>query len=496
MINAVRWNIVAFSIVCLLSIGSAYAGDSVNNEQNCSKEYLRQHPQRVLACYVAKYDSNYHYEKAETKQFPEAKVTRVQYNLTSQAWPQDPREHSDHPVWKHRLNIYKPAEIKSKTAILYLGSGTIFHNGEEQVYDGLSEEPFVKLAADNNAVVVFLKDVPNQYIKFTDGVPRKEDDLVAFTWAKFFQSPENNQFWPLHVPMTKAAVKAMDAVQEIMAHDHPQRVEIDGFVLAGMSKRGWTAWLTAVVDPRVVGVMPVVIDVLNIVKSIGNIEHFYDKQWPLALHDYQEQGILNVFKTIKMQKLMQIEDPFQYLACEGCEVYKQRLSIPKYILNASGDDFFVPDSSKLYFADLPGAKSLRYVPNQAHFMDPRIVMAALDSFYKKLQAGSKISQISWQFMDDGSIKIFTTKQPSKATLWIANNPQHRDFRFADYADRIRYKAQELTGTCKTGHCTYIAKRPQKQPGFSAYFAEFEFVNELAGQGPQKFIESTAVRVSS
>ena len=44
---------------------------------------------------------------------------------------------------------------------------------------------------------------------------------------------------------------------------------------------------------------------------------------------------------------MRIEDPFNY---------RSRLTMPKFIINAGGDQFFVPDSSQFYFNELSGTK--------------------------------------------------------------------------------------------------------------------------------------------
>ena len=37
--------------------------------------------------------------------------------------------------------------------------------------------------------------------------------------------------------------------------------------------------------------------------------------------------------------------------------------MPKYVVSATGDEFFVPDSSELFYDELEGEKLLRYVPN-------------------------------------------------------------------------------------------------------------------------------------
>lgn len=44
--------------------------------------------------------------------------------------------------------------------------------------------------------------------------------------------------------------------------------KIDKFVLNGESKRGWTTWLTTAVDKRVIGAIPMTMDLCNMVEVI------------------------------------------------------------------------------------------------------------------------------------------------------------------------------------------------------------------------------------
>jgi PhoPQ-activated pathogenicity-related protein len=92
--------------------------------------------------------------------------------------------------------------------------------------------------------------------------PRSEDEIIAYTWDKFLKGGDDQ--WPLRLPMTKAAVRALDTITSFCAREG---LTLDGFVVAGASKRGWTTWATAAVDRRVVAIVPMVIDMLNIVPS-------------------------------------------------------------------------------------------------------------------------------------------------------------------------------------------------------------------------------------
>jgi PhoPQ-activated pathogenicity-related protein len=61
--------------------------------------------------------------------------------------------------------------------------------------------------------------------------------------------------------------------------------------------------------------------------------------------------------TPEAQRLRQIVDPLNY---------NDLLTMPKYIVSSAGDQFFVPDSSELFFHKLKGENRMRYVPNSDH----------------------------------------------------------------------------------------------------------------------------------
>jgi PhoPQ-activated pathogenicity-related protein len=159
--------------------------------------------------------------------------------------------------------------------------------------------------------------------------------------------------WPLRLPMTKAAVRAMDTVTAVAK---TKGFTVDHFVVSGASKRGWTTWTTAAVDKRVSPSFRWSSTCLNVEKSL---EHHYSAygSWAPSLADYTDMKTFDWFGTPQLKKLMDIEDPYSYL---------DRLTMPKYIVNSGGDQYFTPDSSQFYWKDLKGEKYLRYVPNTKH----------------------------------------------------------------------------------------------------------------------------------
>src|SRR5207245_10304367 len=90
--------------------------------------------------------------------------------------------------------------------------------------------------------------------------------------------------------MVKSAVRAMDTGTALLASAQGGKTAVNNFVVAGGSKRGWTTWLTGAADPRVVAIIPLVIDVVNV--KACSINHFCAYGfWAPALGDYNHHKI-------------------------------------------------------------------------------------------------------------------------------------------------------------------------------------------------------------
>ena len=71
--------------------------------------------------------------------------------------------------------------------------------------------------------------IPNTPIIFS-GAPlnkkRKEEGIIAYSWWHHIFDPEANYEWLLRLPMTKAAVRAMDTVAAFMSSEYsPQEIQ-------------------------------------------------------------------------------------------------------------------------------------------------------------------------------------------------------------------------------------------------------------------------------
>jgi PhoPQ-activated pathogenicity-related protein len=423
--------------------------------------------QTALDRYVHAPDPSYKFELVKT--IPGEGYTAYVLDLTSQTWK--PPVAPDREIWKHWLTVVRPEHVDHTTGFLYITGGSNNDKAPEKV-DALISD----IALTTHSVVAELRMVPNQPINFPDATKRDlvEDQFIAYTWDKYLRT--GNDIWPARLPMTKSAVRAMDAVQEFMRSDAGGKVKVEQFMVAGGSKRGWTTWTTAAVDKRVVAIAPLVIDLLNNEKSFEHHYRAYGFYSP-AVKDYEELGIMKWNSTPQFHKLMQIEEPYEY---------RDRLTLPKYIINATGDQYFLPDSSRFYFDDLLGEKYLRYVPNVDHSLKNSDARQGLIAYYDAFLRKQPRPQFSWKFEDDGSIRVTAKDKPTEVKLWQATNPEHRDFRLVSIGPA--YKSTVLTAQADG---TYLGKVDKPEKGWTAYFVELTYAT--GGKYPLKF--TTGVRIN-
>ncbi len=403
----------------------------------------------ALDRYVRKADATYAWKVERAVHDPG--VTQFVLDLKSQTWRTE--KDVNRPVWQHWLVVVRPEKVTSSTAFLFIGGG---RNGGDPPRS--AEARTLQIAKETGTVVAELRMVPNQPLIFHgDGKERREDDLIGYTWDQYLKT--GDETWPARLPMTKSAVRAMDAVQELLASDAGGKVKVEKFVVAGGSKRGWTAWCTAAVDARVAAVVPFVIDVLNVTPSIKHHVAAYGF-YSLAIKDYFDHRLVQRMDEPRNAALMEIEDPY---------AYRDRLTLPKYVVNASGDQFFCPDSSQFYFDGLKGEKHLRYVPNTDHSLRDSDALEGAIAFYQLLLAGKERPKYSWSFEKDGSIRVQTKEKLKQVSLWQATNPAARDFRLA-----VIGKAYTSRSLEDQGGGVYVGKVEPPAKGWTAFFVELTF----------------------
>jgi PhoPQ-activated pathogenicity-related protein len=174
--------------------------------------------------------------------------------------------------------------------------------------------------------------------------------------------------------------------------------------------------------------------------------------------------------------LMRIEEPYEYRA---------RLTMPKFLINAAGDQFFLPDSSQFYFKDLPGVKYLRYVPNADHSLKGSDAYETIQACYNAILNQAPLPRFSWTIERDGSLRVTAKTPPTAVKLWQATNPDARDFRIETLGPR--YQSTDLTDT---GGGVYFGKVSKPEKGWTAYFVELTFPSGC--EAPFKFTTQVCV----
>ncbi len=396
------------------------------------------------------------------------------YYMSSQQW-RSPVE-VDRIQWTHWMAVIVPDVVATDTGMLIIGGGDNFEPPDL----GASEIVVAAEIAKNSASIVsVLGQIPNQPLNFPDEpLPRSEDELVAYTFDKALDT--GDWLWPAYLPMTKASVRAMDTIQTISLDPDVTSVPVSQFVVTGFSKRGAITWFSAVVDPRVRAIAPGVFDILNMDEQF---EHHFSAYgfYSDALNDYVDYNVLHRVRTPEGQALMQVVDPISY---------KERLTIPKFMLNSSGDPFFTSDSARFYFDALEGENLIRYVANTGHDLETEPdniedALTSLVSWYLGIITGEPRPTIHWQH-NDGHLIVQTDQPVYAARFWQAHNPTARDFRLETIG-----RSWNFVPLAPTGPGTYSVPVPTPDDGWTAYFVDLIYPG-VAGV-PQTY--STSVFIS-
>lgn len=358
----------------------------------------------ALSDYVSQADTSYSWRLQERFEVDGADVAQI--ILQSQTWQST--------VWKHQLFIIRPRVLDphSKQGLLVIGGGRWNDSYEDESLGALPEESSIFIAMANRlgSIVAVVGQVP-----FQPMFGLREDELIAYTFDEFVESGDAE--WPLLLPMVKSAVRAMDTAQDFAAREWA--AEIEDFTVLGGSKRGWTTWLTGVVEPRAVTLVPIVIDALNFAAHMP----YQTTIWGAPSHElapYTERGLVNLLseEAGAGADLRTIVDPYSY---------RERLTQLKLIVVATNDAFFPLDSLNLYWDDLPSPKYVLYLPNSTHSVDDfgRLIPAL-----NAVHGGAALPFLDWEFETLGEqIRLCIRAEPTPAAIriWVANSAD-TDFR--------------------------------------------------------------------
>ncbi|HZN34886.1 MAG TPA: PhoPQ-activated protein PqaA family protein [Pirellulaceae bacterium] len=361
----------------------------------------------ALAEYVAAKDDSYRWVKRSEGSVLTCKY--IELTLTSQTWRGI--------VWKHQLFVVKPGRVnpEAKHATLFIAGGS----WRDELADPKTQ---IKLPGEALALaavaeglqtpVAILLHVPQQPL--FGG--KREDEIISLTFREYLKTGEAD--WPLLEPMVKSAVRAMDATQESLKQEWG--LEVERFTITGASKRGWTTWLTAAADDRVVAIAPMVINMLNMSPHSKLQKASFGGQASEQIDEYK--GLDDYMDTPRGVALRKIVDPWEY---------RSRLELPKLVILGTNDRYWPLDASNLYWNDLVGEKYLLWVPNAGHDLKERArVVAGLAALNRRIISGQPLPKIDWKYASgSGGVRLSVTSdvKPSRVRIWTAK-ARARDFR--------------------------------------------------------------------
>jgi PhoPQ-activated pathogenicity-related protein len=375
-------------------------------------------------------------------------------------------------TWWHWVSFVIPDKLEHDISFLMISGGSSNTKLPES-----PDRMLVDAALSTNSTAIKVHNIPFQPVTFIgDTVKnRVEDGLIAYGWREFMErgAKDEDAIWLARLPMTKAVMTAMDAVTDYTNTQLGMR--LGKYVVAGGSKRGWTTWTTAAMDDRVVAMVPIVIDVLNVVPSFQHHWRSYG-YWAPAVKDYEREGIMDWMGTKEYSRLLEITDPYSFL-----DAY---IDIPKLLINGSGDQFFLPDSWQFYWHELKGEKHLAYIPNAGHSLDNSDAMQILLGFYKRILTEQARPEYTWEVTDTHiKVSVDTKNPPAEVKLWEANNTETRDFRIDVFGP---HWTATILPIQENGEYEIPINAPEK--GWKGHFVELTF----SGSAPIKV--TTGIKV--
>jgi PhoPQ-activated pathogenicity-related protein len=404
-----------------------------------------------LRRYVTADDPAYRWEHvAQTS--PQGGLAVHELRLISQVW--------QGITWRHRLRLIVPQALQDLpplALLLVTGTGAGEQEGREALF----------MARALRAPVALLSDIPNQPL--FGGLA--EDALLAHTFVQFLTTQDPT--WPLLLPMVKGVVRAMDAVQDFLQRQ--RSIPVAGFVVSGASKRGWTAWLTPVVDTRVKAIAPWVYDNLNLAQQLRHQRETWG-QFSGQIAEYTERGLPQRLLAGEpgAVALTAIVDPFSY---------RQHLSVPKLIVLATNDRYWPLDALNVYYDALPGERYLLYVANTGPTLQAgrEQATAGLMALVQHAAGRLRLPTLHWEASAAGDTLTLarpSDRPPRSVRAWVATAPT-RDLRDA------RGEAFEMPAE----HDRYVHRRPLRRGHITAVLRAADYT---ADPGP--FFSSTAVRL--
>ena len=376
-------------------------------------------------------------------------------NVTSQAWKEGEAwvQHSDGfktSIWSHQMMIIVPNDLKIRNkAVIYNTGACNEHPGTPK---GTDEEPLAMNAVSSQigVITVALFQIPNCHMIYeTDPSKRgrSEDAMLAWAWKNFMDTGDHE--WLPRLPMAKAVMKAMQAVEEYTTQE--KIAEIDGWLVAGASKRGWTTWMVGAAAekctwcPKVEALAPIVPIVPDLRNGVHHMWRAYGG-FTFAFNDYTAVNFTTQIDDPRTLELFKVVDPMSYIS---------RLNkMPKTVICSSDDEFMMMEWTAQWFDDFAkgGEQNLWIGANVEHSMATGIVglERTLGNFANSVFLGGKRPKFSHtldKVKGEITVTIPEGQEHGQVVLRTGHTLSHktRDFRWIAGAT----KDKEGNATCVT-----------------------------------------------
>jgi PhoPQ-activated pathogenicity-related protein len=279
---------------------------------------------------------------------------------------------SNRATWWHFMGVAIPDNPTRDFAYMFIDGGG---NGDPPGSSGPPgpTDARVRIAYEIAGMTgyfgAFILQIPNGGVRFSndpDNMSRTEDKFIAWTWKTYIDPDDKYYKNPsilARMPMTKGCTRGLTAISEFIESETGRVVNTFG--VGGGSKRGWTAWSVAATDRRVIAVTPMVMSLLNFNDTLQ--AHYRNLGgWTWVFNDYWELNLTQHFHDDLVTNwdygLWSYEDMFRY---------EPRLAlIPKLLVSACGDEFFLLTDHPYWWNEMGGEKWLMMNQNAEHSLAP------------------------------------------------------------------------------------------------------------------------------
>ncbi len=354
-------------------------------------------------------------------------TTYCEVSLTSQVW--------QGATWTHPLQVLLPPKSAAPD------TAVIFVNG---VPGG--SETLPQWVADTGVVCAVVGGIYQPCFGVGGG-----EQIATYSFKQYAATGDPN--WVVMAPVVKSLVRTMDALCALAEKE--RGAPLQRFILTGFSKMGMACWLTAALDARVAGIVPVGADAVNL-----------PAQFEVSPGLFGGMANVDSLKSEPGRKFLALVDPY---------IYRARLVAPKLVVSGSNDEHYGLSAVSRYWDGLPGPKWNLYLDNADHTKEPNNpkTVRATAAFVRAVATGHALPQVAWNCTEaDGRVRVqVTTTAPAQnARLWTCATAG--EFKFA------KWSAQPLAASARdlAHQPSFSGDVAKPAAGRLAAYAEVEFAN--------------------